>query len=290
MNNKIFIFLQHIAPQHLISAIAGFVAECKIGFIKNIIIKLFITHYGVDMQEAKEPDYHQYENFNAFFTRALKDGTREIAEGSCITSPADGVISQLGKINQDQIFQAKRHSYSDTELLGGKQQTADTFNNGSFATIYLSPKDYHRVHMPITGTLLSSVYIPGDLFSVNNATAENVPRLFARNERLVTIFDTEIGKVAIVLVGAIIVAGIETVWGESFDSSTKLITKPYDSIKTPIKLNKGEEMGRFKLGSTVILLFENNRIDFNKALTAQSSIRMGGNIENIILQNYRLAP
>jgi phosphatidylserine decarboxylase len=192
----------------------GWLAECEWPILKVWLINLFISQYDVNMSEALAEDPASYKNFNAFFTRELKPDARPITEGSdIIVSPADGAVSQLGNISYGRIFQAKGQSYSATELLGGNSELASEFDDGAFATIYLSPKDYHRVHMPIAGTLRETIYIPGDLFSVNQTTAENVPRLFSRNERLVAIFDTEVGPMAMVLVGAMIVAGIETVWG-----------------------------------------------------------------------------
>jgi len=213
LKEKLFIALQHVVPQHLLSRLVGWVARSEIPWIKTTFINRFIQHFGVDLSEAEIGDPDRFENFNAFFTRALKDGARPIADGERVLAcPADGTVSQLGPLRGGDLFQAKGHHYSAFELLGGDGALAAEFQNGHFATVYLSPKDYHRVHMPFTGTLRETCYVPGRLFSVNQTTTERVPRLFARNERLVCVFDTEVGPMAVVLVGAMIVAGIETVF------------------------------------------------------------------------------
>ena len=204
--NALFVLSQYIIPQHTLSRLVGWFASTKIEFIKSTFIKKFAAKYDVNMDEAKIEDLDQFANFNDFFTRELKDGARPIADAKLV-SPADGAVSQLGKIELGRCFQAKGRDFSVVELLGGDNERAAPYMNGEFATIYLSPKDYHRVHMPCAGTLTETVYVPGDLFSVNPATAEGVDGLFARNERLVCMFDTEYGPMAMVLV-----AGIETVW------------------------------------------------------------------------------
>lgn len=282
IKDHLFILLQYITPQHFLSRVTGWFADCEIDIIKNTIIKYFISIFNVNMEEALEPDYEKYQSFNHFFTRALKKDIRPISSGNSVVSPADGAISQLGDIHEQKILQAKGHSYSLKALLAGDETLSQTFNNGHFATIYLSPKDYHRVHMPISGTLDRSIYIPGDLFSVNNTTANNVDSLFARNERLVTVFDTELGKVAVILVGAMIVAGIETVWSGQVAPTGKQLINLYDKNAKEIKLEKGEEMGRFKLGSTVILLFENNKVTLEECLGVYSPVRMGEKIADVI--------
>ena len=210
--DTIFIIFQHILPQHLLSRCTGWIAELRHPlWFKNWLIHMFIKQFKVDMAEAANPDPGSYATFNAFFTRALRDGARPLAQAD-ILCPADGAISQLGAIEGGRVFQAKGQSFSTWELLGGDAERAAQFADGTFATIYLSPRDYHRVHMPIAGRLTASCYIPGKLFSVNQVTAENVPRVFARNERMVCYFDTEAGPMAMILVGAMVVAGIETVW------------------------------------------------------------------------------
>lgn len=253
--DKLFIALQYVLPQHLLSRLVGMLAENETPWLKNFLIEKFIRHFGVNMNEAAQPDYKLYHNFNSFFTRPLVEGARTISAGG-VACPADGQVSQLGRIEYGRIFQAKGQSYSALELLGGDAELAAKFDDGLFATIYLSPRDYHRVHMPAAGKLLRTVYVPGDLFSVNTTTAENVPRLFARNERLVAIFATEYGEMAVVLVGALIVAGIETVWsGQVAPCQRKIETQDFVTLPDPVQLDKGTEMGRFKLGSTAIVLF-----------------------------------
>ncbi|WP_027330362.1 archaetidylserine decarboxylase [Marinimicrobium agarilyticum] len=276
MNEKLFAALQYITPQHSLSRAAGWLANQRTEWIKNRFIEWFIERYGVDMSEALEENPRAYRCFNEFFTRALKPDARPIdtTEGS-IVCPADGSVSQLGRIEEGRIFQAKGQMYTTRELLGGSEALAAEFDQGHFATIYLSPKDYHRVHMPYEGQLRTTVAVPGELFSVNNATARQVPRLFSRNERLVTIFDTDLGPMAVVLVGAMIVAGIETVWGGEVAPIRRKVQTLDFRPKSPITLNKGEEMGRFKLGSTAIVLFGRNKVNWESAFQAGSPTWMG---------------
>lgn len=284
LKNALFILLQHLLPQHLLSRLAGRLAECRIGWVKNSFINWFRKRYRVDMSQALEPNPEAYEHFNAFFTRALKPDARPLdtAPGALL-SPADGAISQLGAIEHGRIFQAKGRGYGLATLLGGSIERAEPFINGQFATVYLSPRDYHRVHMPVTGTLRETVYIPGDLYSVNQVTAEGVDNLFARNERLVAIFDTEHGPMAMVLVGAMIVAGIETVWnGQVAPTSKRPVILDRHHDQAPITLEKGAEMGRFKLGSTVIVLFGPDAARWDEALKAGSSVRMGQSLGTAI--------
>ena len=262
---------QYLLPQHALSRLVGKLAASKTPWLKDAFIRRFAARYQVDMSEAAQPDLSQYACFNDFFTRPLKAGARTIdAQADSIVCPADGAVSQLGPLTGDQVFQAKGHSFSLTDLLASEAD-AKAFENGHFATIYLSPRDYHRVHMPFTGTLTKSVYVPGDLFSVNTRTAENVPNLFARNERLVAHFDTELGPMVVILVGAMIVASIETVWGglEPIGHDIR-ITKPES-----VTLDKGVEMGRFLLGSTAIVLFGKEAVQWENSLTAGSSVSMG---------------
>ncbi|MBX9764934.1 MAG: archaetidylserine decarboxylase [Pseudomonadaceae bacterium] len=278
MKDRLFILSQYLLPHHLLSRLIGCAAECKAAWFKNRLIGWFAKQYQVNMSEAQVEDLSAFAHFNDFFTRALKEGARPLdGTPNAVLCPADGAVSQLGKIEQGRVFQAKGHSYSVIELLGGDSQRAAAFMGGDFATIYLSPKDYHRVHMPLTGTLREMVYVPGRLFSVNQTTAENVPELFARNERVVCLFDTERGPMAVVLVGAMIVASIETVWAG-------LVTPPKRTLKTfnydeaaraPISLDKGAEMGRFKLGSTAIVLFGPDQVQWADTLTANSPVQMG---------------
>jgi phosphatidylserine decarboxylase len=275
--DDLFVMSQYLAPQKFISRSAGRIAECKIPSIKNTFIERFVEHYGVNMAEAEVEDPRAYAHFNDFFTRALKADARPVDQDeSVIVSPVDGAVSQLGKIERGQIFQAKGQSFNVTELLGGDAELAQSFMGGDFATIYLSPKDYHRIHMPIKGTLKEMVHIPGKLFSVNPATAEKVPSLFARNERVAAIFDTQAGPMAMVLVGAMIVASIETVWsGLVAPAQNNVKHFQYGDSQASVCLDKGEEMGRFKLGSTVVLLFPEGKTNFETSMTAESAVRMG---------------
>lgn len=273
MKDNLFVFIQHLIPQHSLSRLVGWFASTKIEWIKTLFITKFAAKYDVNMDEALNSDLSSYASFNDFFTRELKDGARPIADNALV-SPADGAVSQLGKIELGRCFQAKGRDFGVTELLGGDSDRAQPFLNGDFTTIYLSPKDYHRVHMPCAGTLKETVYVPGDLFSVNPTTAQGVDGLFARNERLVCMFETEYGPMAMVLVGAMIVAGIETVWSGQVCPLPKE-AQVQDFSQGEIKLGKGDEMGRFKLGSTVILCFPENCIDFLDEIKAETPLTMG---------------
>jgi|TARA_B100001971_G_C18230152_1_gene563362 phosphatidylserine decarboxylase len=277
--DKFKIAMQYAMPKHFISRMVGKLAAAKAGGLTTALIKLFIKQYKIDMSEAKYPDPAHYKTFNEFFTRPLKEGIRPLAEESdIIAHPVDGAISQLGDVVDGQIIQAKGHDYSLQALLGGKEEDTAPFLGGKFATIYLAPKDYHRIHMPVDGTLSKMIYVPGDLFSVNPLTAQNVPNLFARNERVVAIFETEIGPLAMVLVGATIVASIETIWAGTV---TPPAGKDVFSWNYPtegdnaITLKKGEEMGRFKLGSTVILAWGANQAEFLSDQHPETVTRMG---------------
>jgi phosphatidylserine decarboxylase len=250
---------------------------------KNFFITQIANHYGVDMDEAIDSDINAYPSFNHFFTRELKAGARTIANNTGdIASPADGTVSQAGDITDGDIIQAKGKSYTATDLLGGDAERAAPFNNGKFTTIYLSPKDYHRLHMPLEGTLKEMIHIPGRLFSVNAATANSVPRLFARNERVVAIFDTEIGPMALVLVGAIFVASIETVWhGEvTPPTATAIQTWQYDGDDAP-QLKRGAEMGRFNMGSTVIVLYGKDVMNWEDAFVPSKKVQLGEKIGQV---------
>lgn len=278
MKDRLFILSQYLLPHHLLSRLIGCAAECRAGWFKNRLIGWFAKQYQVNMSEAQIEDLTAFAHFNDFFTRALKDGARPLdPTPGAVLCPADGAVSQLGKIEHGRIFQAKGHSFSLVELLGGDSERAAPFMGGEFATIYLSPKDYHRVHMPLAGTLKEMVYVPGRLFSVNQTTAENVPELFARNERVVCLFDTERGPMAVVLVGAMIVASIETVWaGLVTPPKRTLKSVRYDeAARAPVMLEKGAELGRFKLGSTAIVLFGAEQVQWAAELAANSSVQMG---------------
>lgn len=280
MNETLFSALQYLTPQHALSRAVGYVARSKHPWIKNTFIGWFAKRYQVDMSFAIEEDPLAYACFNDFFTRALKPDARPIdASPHSIVFPADGAMSQLGDIVDGRIFQAKGQSYTAQELLGGGAALAAEFAGGKFATVYLSPRDYHRVHMPYSGTLRQMVVIPGDLFSVNTATANQVPRLFSRNERAVAIFDTDIGPMAVVLVGAMIVAGIETVWaGDVAPIKRAIQTTHYRATPQQITLEKGAEMGRFKLGSTAIVLFAKNRVQWHSHFVSGSATVMGASM------------
>ncbi|BCO17548.1 phosphatidylserine decarboxylase proenzyme [Alteromonas sp. KC3] len=258
--------LQYVTPKHLLSRLVGKLAEAEMGSVTTFFIKTFIKQYNVDMTEALYEDPTHYRSFNAFFTRPLKPDARSIDDNDNVLIHAvDGTVSQFGDINSDSIFQAKGHDFSLTTLLGGKPEIAAPFKNGKFATIYLAPRDYHRIHMPIEGTLTDMIYVPGELFSVNPLTAQNIPGLFARNERVVALFDTPVGKMAMVLVGATIVASIETVWSGTVTPPAGKNVQHWSYEKdseAAVKLEKGAELGRFKLGSTIVVCFEKDMIEF----------------------------
>ena len=278
--DKIKIALQYIMPKHLVSRLVGKLAAAELGSVTTAGIKWFIKQYKIDMSEAAQSEPEAYKTFNAFFTRALKPGVRPLSQDQdYIVHPVDGAISQCGPINDGQIFQAKGHEYSSLALLGDQADDAKRFEDGDFATIYLAPKDYHRIHMPVKGTLSKMTYVPGDLFSVNPLTAANVPGLFARNERVVAILETEIGPIAMVLVGATIVASIETVWAGTITppGSKNVFTWDYPTEgPEALTLEKGAEMGRFKLGSTVVMLFAKDALDeFADGVVPEAVTRMG---------------
>jgi phosphatidylserine decarboxylase len=278
--DKLKIALQYIMPKHLLSRVVGKLADAELGVVTTGAIKWFIKQYKIDMNEAAQSDPEAYVSFNAFFTRALKPGTRPLCQDDdYIVHPVDGTVSQCGAIEEGRIFQAKGHDYSSLALLGNQAVDAKRFEDGDFATIYLAPKDYHRIHMPIKGTLSKMTYVPGELFSVNPLTAKNVPGLFARNERVIAIFETEIGPLAMVLVGATIVASIETVWAGTVTPPTgsKVFTWDYPTEgPEALTLDKGDEMGRFKLGSTVVMLFSKDAIEeFADGVKPKAVTRMG---------------
>lgn len=273
---------QYILPKHLISRLLGWAAAKELGAVTQFFITTFIKAFNINMQEAYFENPSAYRTFNEFFTRPLKDGIRPIlADTNQLCHPVDGCVSQFGDITGDRIFQAKGHDFSLTTLLGGKPELAQAFKGGKFATIYLAPKDYHRIHMPIAGKLTDTLHVPGELFSVNPLTAENVPGLFARNERVVTLFDTPIGKVALVLVGATVVASIETVWAGTITPPAGTYVQHWQHESDEISLEKGEEMGRFKLGSTVVLCFEPDKVEFEN-MSPKMITRLGQVMANIL--------
>ena len=275
------ILLQYLLPKQAITTLAGMLANKQCGLLTTKVIAWFVNRYSVNMAEAVHADITSYKSFNEFFTRPLKDNARPLADAAFIC-PVDGAISQFGSVEKDQIFQAKGHHYSTLSMLAGQQALATKFENGHFACLYLSPKDYHRIHMPCDGALKSMVYVPGDLFSVNPNTAANVPNLFARNERVVCEFESAIhGTFVMVLVGATIVGSMATVWHEAIDGAKNGIINPPRSKNIRswnyenIHLKQGDEMGRFLLGSTVVMLFEKDAVQFNADWQPARSIRLG---------------
>ncbi len=276
MNPSLFVALQYLAPHHLLSRTIGLAAASKSPLITSRLIPWFAKKYQVNMEEAERENLSDYESFNDFFTRTLKPEARPLdtSEDCAMVCPVDGEVSQAGDIKDGRIFQAKGVDYTAFELLAGNESWSSHFYGGKFVTLYLSPKDYHRIHMPVAGKLTHMAYVPGRLFSVNQVTAEKVPRLFARNERVVALFETELGKIAMVLVGAMIVASIETQWaGEVAPLKRKVMTTDYGVQN--ISLNQGDEMGRFKLGSTVVLLSENPDIPWDTNIVAGNPVKMG---------------
>ncbi len=270
--DKLFCLFQKVLPQHKLSRLIGKLAEAKTPWLKNLLINQAIRTYKIDLSIAEREHAEQYTTFNDFFTRSLKPGARPIcSQEGAVVSPADGILSQFGAINNGQFIQAKGQNYTASRLLGNDDTLAAEFSDGSFATIYLSPSDYHRVHMPWGGKLLETRYIPGKLFSVNQATANGIPELFARNERLICIFETNRGKIAVILVGAMLVAGIETCWQSDYPPATHAVVK---FSAQAMSLERADELGRFKFGSTVVLLF-NESLNFDKKLTSGDKILMG---------------
>jgi phosphatidylserine decarboxylase len=274
--DRVVVLPQYLIPHHAFSMMMYRLTRCEKVWFKNLFIRFIVKQYNVNVAEAEQTDLDAYPSFNAFFTRTLRAGVHQIAQGQDVAvSPVDGAISQIGAIEQGQIIQAKGHSYSVASLLGGNEALAEQFEGGQFTTIYLSPKDYHRIHMPLDGQLKQMTYIPGKLFSVSPRTARTVPDLFARNERVVTVFETEIGPLVVVLVGAIFVGSMETVWaGQITPPYGKDIQHwTYDDDK--LTLNKGEELGRFNMGSTIVMLLPRDAKAFLSEWAANSPIRLG---------------
>lgn len=279
LSDRIKIALQYAMPKHALSRLVGKLAAARMGWLTTKLIDVFIKAYGINMNEAKLKKASDFETFNDFFTRELDEGARTIEQGdNTICYPVDGAISQQGDIVEGKLIQAKGFDYSLTSLLGGDARTAAPFQKGKFSCIYLAPKDYHRIHMPMAATLREMIYVPGELFSVNPLTANNVPDLFARNERVVTIFDTEHGALAMVLVGATIVASIETTWAGTITppAGKDIFRWQYPATGVDaITFQKGDEMGRFKLGSTVVSTFSPNMVDFNPDAGPETVTRLG---------------
>jgi phosphatidylserine decarboxylase len=275
---------QYLLPHHAVTALVHRATRVRNPFWKDLWIRTFLRIYGVDLGEALEPDPHAYPDFNAFFTRALRPGVRPVTEApGAVACPVDGVVSQAGVIRDGRIVQAKGREFSAQELLGGSAEHAEPFAGGRFATLYLSPRDYHRVHMPLTGRLTAMVYVPGRLFGVGAHTARAIPNVYARNERVAALFATEAGPMAVVLVGAMFVAAIETAWAG-------LVTPPrgrevritdYSSAPEPVVLPRGAELGRFNMGSTVIVLYGRDRVEWAPWLAAGARVRTGQGIGQV---------
>jgi phosphatidylserine decarboxylase len=275
VSDRLAVLPQYLLPKQALTLLAGKFASARAGSLTTNVIRWFVGRYGVNMAEAANPDIASYQSFNDFFTRPLKIDARPLAEAAFLC-PVDGAISQFGPIERDQIFQAKGHSYSTTALVGGDRELAAKFENGSFATLYLSPRDYHRIHMPCDGKLTRMIYVPGELFSVNPTTARGVPGLFARNERVVCVFESAFGPFVLTLVGATIVGSMATVWHGMINPPRPGVIREwrYDN-NVAVNLKKGEEMGRFLLGSTVVMLFPEKALSFNHDWTPTRAIRMG---------------
>jgi phosphatidylserine decarboxylase len=273
IGGRLFVWLQYVLPQHALSRLVLAATRVRVPWFKNLLTRAFLRLFSVDMGEATEADPYRYGSFNEFFTRALRADARPIdADTDSIASPVDGMVSECGTIDDDGLLQAKGRQYTLDELLA-RQPWARNFEGGSFATIYLAPFNYHRIHMALRGTLRDTVYVPGRLFSVNSATARHVPRLFARNERVLTLFDTDFGQFALVMVGALNVGSMATVWaGDITPAARRMVTR----VPCPaVTLGKGAELGRFNMGSTVILLFEPKRTHWHPLLRAGSVVQLG---------------
>ena len=274
MSERLAVALQYALPKRLLTQLAGKLAGLEGGKVTTAVIRWFAKRYGVNMAEAANPDPASYASFNQFFTRPLREGARPIADADFVC-PVDGAISQFGPIEFDQVFQAKGHFYSTTALVGGDRALAARFESGDFATIYLSPRDYHRIHMPCAGRLTQMIYVPGELFSVNPATARGVPGLFARNERVVCVFEGEFGPFVMVLVGATIVGSMATVWHGVVNPPRRPDIAKRSYVEGEVVLEKGAEMGRFLLGSTVVMLFPKDTLRFGSDWAPGGPVRMG---------------
>jgi len=269
-----FILLQHLLPKRALTELAGRIASAQGGAFTHALIRGFVRRYRVDMSQAAQPDIAAYESFNDFFTRALREDARPLSSADWIC-PVDGAVSQFGRIERGRIFQAKGHDYGCSELLAGDAALAAEFEGGAFATLYLSPRDYHRIHMPCAGRLRQMIHVPGSLYSVNPTTARAITGLFARNERLVCIFDTAHGPLAMVLVGATIVGSIATVWHGTVTPPRSTRPRQWQYDSSQIALEKGAEMGRFLLGSTVVMLWPSGSMSFNEQWAESALVRMG---------------
>ena len=278
LRDRLFVSLQHVLPQHLLSRLVLRITRIRLRPVKNLLIKSFVRHFRPSMSEAAQPNPLQYPSFNAFFTRALRHGARptDIDPGALV-SPVDGTISQIGRLDGSRLLQAKGCTYTLEALLDGAPEWAQRFTGGAFATLYLAPYNYHRIHMPIAGTLRAAWFVPGRLFSVNAVTAAAVPGLFAKNERVVCVFEEGPRAFAMVLVGALFVGSISTVWhGDITPRSPRhRVELPLDASRSPLKLNKGFEMGRLNMGSTVILLLPPDMLEWLPGFAAGTPIEAG---------------
>jgi len=283
MLKQLKITLLHCLPQHALSRLVHLLTRIEFKPFKNLLIRLFIHAFHVDMSIAEQENPDDYKSFNAFFTRKIKkDVRKKITDDNFILSPVDGAISQIGYINKYQLLQAKNKNYTLEQLLGGDSDLADDFLNGIFATLYLSPRDYHRIHMPVTGRLIKSIYVPGNLFPVNQIGVENVEQLFSRNERFISIFETRLGLMAQIMIGAVLVGSMETVWLGEITPSKKRELTVTEYTENPIKLNQGEEFGRFNMGSTVILLFQKEKLSWLPDMKKDHPIEVGQLLANTI--------
>ncbi len=275
VSDRLAVLPQYLLPKQALTALAGRLASAEAGGLTTAVIRWFVGRYKVNMAEAAQPDIAAYKSFNEFFTRPLAEGARPLADAD-FACPVDGAISQFGAIERDQIFQAKGHTYSTTALVGGDRELAARFENGHFATLYLSPRDYHRIHMPCAGKLTRMIYVPGALFSVNPTTARGVPGLFARNERVVCVFESEFGPFVLTLVGATIVGSMATTWHGVINPPRPGVVREwrYEGDNS-IALQKGQEMGRFLLGSTIVMLFPKDALRFNAEWAPARPVRMG---------------
>lgn len=272
-------WLQNFIPQHAVSRALGVLASARLGLLTRWAIQLFIKRYNVKLDEAEITDIHQFHSFNDFFTRALKPTARSFVENNnTLLSPVDGTVSECGAIQSDQLLQAKGAYFSLNDLCGGFSDVARHFNNGLFLTAYLAPKDYHRIHMPYTGKLVDMIYVPGDLFSVNPQSVQSISRLFARNERVICLFETDRGMLCVIAVGAMIVGSVATVWHGVVAPGTKIVRRDYRAEN--VMLRQGAEMGRFLLGSTVIVLTQPNQFSWKKELQCDALLRCGTGIGN----------
>lgn len=274
MSDRFAVLPQYLLPKQALTVLLGRLANIEGGAVTTAVIRWFVRRYGVDMDEAAEPDVTAYASFNAFFTRALREGVRPLAR-SGLLCPVDGAISQRGRIEGERIFQAKGHDYTCAALLGGDRALAESFRDGSFATLYLSPRDYHRIHMPCDGRLRRMIHVPGSLFSVNPLTARTVPGLFARNERVVCVFDSDEGPFVMVLVGATIVGSVATSWHGVVNPPRPGTVREWSYAEGQVTLARGDEMGRFLLGSTVVMLFPRDTVVFDAGWCEGRPVRLG---------------